>query len=324
MTIDVAALADELDRSYTYLWHKLSLLEPEEIEEACLQDGWSPKVLLAHVAFWDDFQTRRMQAALAGTWQESVPNLSDDNDGRARLDAGRDWQEVAAEADRNRQRMIDFARSLTPEQVEAVYREGGKDRQVILHLLNHMPRHAYEHAAEIERYCGSLKRWGRAGLRHCLFTQHENFLDSIGCLSEETVTTVPVCGVWSVRDLVAHVTAWDAYTLQVVHHWPDTEHTSLARWREEPDEDKLNARFHAESAHLDMIEVLDAAATIHRRLLTGFDRLSDADLECEGDFGLGMQGTLSSFFYGMATHKAEHAAQIWEARIQGVLAPVEV
>jgi hypothetical protein len=324
MTIDVAALADELEQSYAYLWRKLSLLEPEELEKACLQDGWSPKVLLAHVAFWDDFQTRRMEAALAGMWAETAPWPADDNDGRALQDADRLWQDVVAEADRNRQRMIDFARSLTPEQVEATYREGGKERPVIAILLNHMPRHVREHAAEIERYCGSLARWGRAGLRRFLFQQHENFLDSIGSLSEETVTTVPVCGVWSVRDVVAHVTAWDEYTLQVVRHWPAMEHTSLARWRQEEDEDQLNARFHAESAHLDMIHVLDAAATVHRRLLTAFDKLADTDLDGEADFGFGMQGALSSFLYRMARHKAEHAAEIWEARIHGALEPVRV
>jgi uncharacterized damage-inducible protein DinB len=296
----------------------LSLLEAEELDRSCLAAGWSPKVLLAHIAFWDDYQTRRMEAALQGTSAvHGFPRPLEDNDQRATADESRDWNEIATEADRNRQRMIDFARSLRDDQLIS-YPEGTRTLDLPKQLA-HMARHVRDHAAEIVPYCGSLERWGRAGLRRFLDQQHKNFLDSIGSLSEETVTAVPVCGVWTVRDVIVHVIRWEEYALQVLRQWPNVAPASIARWLDGGNRDEINAILQAEMAHLDMIGVLDAAATVQRRLLTAFDKISDGELQRQGDFGFGMTGTLSSFLYDTARHTAVHAAEIWEARVNGEL-----
>ncbi len=157
---DPELLARQLEQSYQQVWQALNLLEPAEWEQPCLHAGWSPKVLLAHIAFWDDFQTRRMQAALHGAWAETIPRPAQDNEARAVADAARAWDDIVAEADRNRQRLVDFCRSVTADQIRAIYREGGKERPVLQILLPHMAHHAREHAAELVRYSESRERWG--------------------------------------------------------------------------------------------------------------------------------------------------------------------
>lgn len=307
-------LADDLERSYAHLWRILSLLDAEELDQPCLGGGWSPKAMLAHVAFWDDYQTRRMMAALSGESAASgFPRPVEDNDQRAVADGARNWDEIAGAADANRRRLIDFARSLREDQLTA-YPEG-QGRLDLAERLAHMSRHVRDHAREINVFCGSMDRWGRAGLRRFIAAQSTHLLDSIGGIDEETLTTVPVCGVWSVRDVIAHVTAWDEYTLAILRQWPNLDLATLAQWTESGDFDVINARLHTERAHLDMIEILDRAATIHRRLLRAYDRLIDDDLRREGDFGLGLQRPLSGLLFFMARHTAEHAAEIWAWRV---------
>jgi len=55
---------DRLIQSYRRFSETLALLEPEEYTSPCLPDGWTPVATVAHVAFWDDYQRRRMEAAL--------------------------------------------------------------------------------------------------------------------------------------------------------------------------------------------------------------------------------------------------------------------
>lgn len=295
-------LADDLQTTYDQLWETLSLLAPEERAEPCLPSGWSPKVLLAHIAFWDDYQTRRMQAAHSGqSAQTGFSRPRQDNDRRAAADADRPWATIEAQADAARQAMIDFARSLTAEELAQEFPEGERILN-LRRLLAHMGRHTRDHGQELRRYCGSLERWGRDGLRAFLIQQYTDLLDGIGRLDEKTLLTVPVCGVWSIRDVLAHVLCWEEYAWQMVQQWP------------EPDLDTTNARLLAAKADHTMIDLLDWLTTYQRRMLKAYDAFSNEELRSEGQYGWGAQGSLSGFFYEMALHTASHAVDIWAYR----------
>lgn len=320
-TPSLPSLLDKLQRSYEDLIHTLALLEPEELESVRLANGWTPKATLAHVAFWDAFQTRRMQAALAGESAATGLQLPDeDNDQRAARDAQRPWAEILAEADAARQGLIDFAASLTPEALARPYPEG--ERQLDLAaLLTHMIKHTREHTWEIQAYARSLERWGREGMRAFLDRQFTHLLDAIGGLDEESLTTVPVCGVWSARDVLAHVLAWEEYGWQVVQQWPQVDRESLAPWLEGEHIDAINARLLAQKEGQTLIDLLDGLATMQRRTLTFFDQASDQLLESQGDYGWGQEGSLLGFLFDLAQHRAEHAGDLWQARADGHLVP---
>lgn len=313
---DPAWLAQRLEESYTELWRTVALLEPEEYEMPCLHTGWSPKMMLAHIAYWDDYQLKRMQAALTDAWAEEMPSHPFDNDERALHDNERSWTEVVKSVHDARQALIDFARHCTPSQIQANYRERGEERPVLYQLLHHMSNHVTEHSAEILRYCGSLKRWGRAGLRQFIWKQHENLLDSLGGLHEQTVTTVPIAGRWTVRDILAHVLAWEEYTLTCMRLWPSSEENQTEQWTADSSIDEINARLYAEKSHIDMIELLDSLATVNRRILNRYDQLPEQLFTQEGSYAWGEKGQLDELLFRMARHKAEHAAEIWEARLE--------
>ncbi|MBI3958222.1 MAG: DinB family protein [Chloroflexi bacterium] len=310
--------ADRLVQSYQRFSEVLALLEPTEYAAACLPDGWTPVATVAHVAFWDNYQRRRMEAALTSAWAEQLPRPAKDNSVRAAADASRSWEDVLAEADANRQKLVHFARGLTPEQIAGVYREGGQERPVVQILLDQMARHVRGHGQTIHNYCGSWQRWGRAGFRVFYARQSWNFLDTISGLSEATCLGVPVVGEWCVREMLAHVLVWDEYCYQLAKQWPNVDMTSLAPWVE-GEIDEVNARLVGEKVGMGMIDLLDGLVTVHRRILRHYDRLSDEAIQTVCEYGWGQKDTLMDVLYGIATHTAEHAAQLYEARRDGVL-----
>lgn len=313
-----AEYTGRLVQSYQRFIDSLALLNPEEYTSPCLPDGWTPVAIVAHVAFWDDYQRRRMEAALTGAWAEQMPRPVEDNDTRAAADGSRIWEDVLAEADANRQKLVDFSRGLTTEQIATIYREGGQERPVLQILLEQMSRHVREHSQTIANYCGSWQRWGRTGFRAFYARQSWNFLDTISGLSERTCLTVPVLGDWSVREALAHVLLWDEYCYAVAKQWPAVDMATLAQWTE-GGFDGLNERLLAEKAGMGMIDLLDGLVTVHRRILRCYDKLSDEAIQAEAEYGWGQKDTLMGVLYTFASHTAEHAAELYEARRDDIL-----
>lgn len=307
-------VADHLQAAYDSLWHTLALLEPTELETGRLDNQWTPKTLLAHVAFWDERQRQRMEAALRGATAQTgftFPALG--NDERAALDEARSWDEVVAAADTARQALITFARSLGPADLERDYPEGEQPLS-LAKLLAHMVRHTQLHTGALYRYAGSMQRWARPALRTFIIRQHNNLMDGISGLTEETMVTTPVCGFWSIRDVLTHVLAWHEFSFVVLQGWPRVAPEKLGPWYGDGDTDALNARLLAERTHLTMIEICDGLMTHHRRILRAFDRTSEEELRSSGDYGWGEEGALSGLFYSLALHEAEHAEAIWRFR----------
>lgn len=310
-----AEMAEELRYSDYLFWETLAELEQEEIESATLPSGWSAKALVAHIAFWDDFQRRRMEAALAGTSQrDGFARPLTDNDARALEDANRPWVEIEAAAKQARRQLVEFASNLSPDVLTQEFAEG-ENRLSIRKLLEHMARHVRQHRREVQAYCGSLERWGRAGLRRLMVEQHDNLMNSMAGLTEETMLTTQVCGVWTIRDVFAHVLSWNEVCSLLLRQWPEPNPEMIGEWKwlEGDTMTAMNSRLMAARTHLTMIEIADGLTTEFRRMMRTFDRAGDADLRSEG-LTWGGPGTLSNFFYEIFVHEAEHAAQVWAFR----------
>ena len=313
-----AAFAEQLQNSYESLWRILSLLEPEEIVQARLANGWSPQVGLAHVAFWDTFHLQRMQATLRGESIATIVWPALDNEERALVDATRNGSEIMAEADRARQQLVEFAQNLSAQALATEYAIY-EDTSSLGQLLEHLVRHTQAHRQELQRYCGSLHRWQRADLRKFLVQQHTNLMDSIGGMSEATILATRVCGIWSIRDVLAHVLSWNEFAYRVLQQWPKLDKIALQDWLHadgatDSGFDAINARLLAARADLDMIAIVDWLTTYHRRLLRLFDRMSDEELSSQGEYAWDEESDAASLFYEFSVHEAEHAEQIWRYR----------
>ena len=179
-----AEYAERLRRSYLNFRWPLFLLEPDEQTLPCLENGWTPIAAAAHVAYWDSYQLRRMQAALDSQGILPVPVSVETNDERAASE-NRSWETVLEEADAARQELITFALSLADEQIEAEYVYRGERSPIVKLLLEHMPKHVAEHAVDVHRYCFSIDRWGRERLLGFYRRHFNSLLDAITGLTEE-------------------------------------------------------------------------------------------------------------------------------------------
>ncbi len=331
-----AEYAEKLRRSYLNFRWPLFLLEPDEHTSPCLENGWTPIASVAHIAFWDRFQLQRMQAALGHRPNPPIVQSVATNDEMA-ANENRSWDTVVNEADEARQDLIDFALSLTSEQIEAEYTDRGNRAPIVKNLLERMPEHVNAHAEDVHTYCFSLDRWGRDRL-FTFYRRHFNsLLDAITGLTETSCTAVPVCGDWTVRDVLAHILAWDEYVVELVKRWPDISLPSrqspasaspesasadpLAQWISGDDETR-NARLHDARAGLSMIEVLDNLATCHRQIVSRCQRLSEEKLRTEVEYDWGERGNLVNLLVSMSAHTADHAADIYAARAEGRLVPL--
>jgi uncharacterized damage-inducible protein DinB len=308
--------AERLRRSFDRLQYTLALLEPGEVENARLDNGWTPKAVLAHIAFWDDVQRTRMERILQGE-ASGLHASAGDNDERAALDAERPLAEVQAAGEAARARLVAFAESFDPA---ALARDDpqGERRAALDRLLAHMVDHTRRHAADLFAYCGSLRRWGRAGLRRLLDDQHSALMDSVAGLDEATILGTYIDDRWTLRDQLVHVLAWSEYAYHVVEAWPNLPAEKVRAWIPGAGEtiDDANLRLHTQRAGMTMIEIVDMLATWHRRMLRRLDALADDDLCRDGDYGWGERGDLARFLYNICLHQAEHAQAIWEKRLE--------
>ena len=276
-----------------------------------------------------------MQSAIDPHGVEPVPASVESNDEMAASE-NRSWDTVLTEADEARQALISFALSLSDDQIEAEYEDRGKRSQIVKTLLERMPEHVAEHAVDVHRYCFSPDRWGREHLFRFYRLHFNSLLDSITGLTEESCTTVIVSGDWTVRDLLAHILAWDEYVLELVKRWPDISLTDalseglevnggdeLSEWAS-GEVDTVNARLQDARAGLTMIEVLDGLATCHRRIVNRCRRMSDEAMRTEVEYDEGERGNLVNLLVSTSAHTADHAAEIYAARADGRLVPLRL
>lgn len=143
----------------------------------------------------------------------------------------------------------------------------------------------------------------REEARHALDAGFKVLMDCLGQLTEDELTANPVSGVWTVKDVVAHVWSW----LDEAHHtagaWlgprPWQEHVAF--------DDAWNEGQVSDRAILPLITVVDGITSGHRRFMHQLDLATDEALAQVGRAPWGVEMPLVEFFYQMAGHYHEHA-----------------
>lgn len=95
--------------------------------EATDAGEWTSTQVLAHVAFWDRYQTQRLQRGLAGNSTpgelDEQANAALENDDRAATEH-RTNAEVETESAAAREALVEFVRSLSEDALHTPYEEG--------------------------------------------------------------------------------------------------------------------------------------------------------------------------------------------------------
>jgi uncharacterized protein (TIGR03083 family) len=127
-------------------------------------------------------------------------------------------------------------------------------------------------------------------------------------LDPDELTVPGPVGEWSVKDLLAHITAWDVDLLTNLGKFKRGQKPGRTAW----DSDGIQAQntaWHAELKDRPLERVVADFDSVHEQLLRQVRGLTDAELEAPADW---LQGRpLFQYFVDhVVTHENEHAAEL--------------
>jgi hypothetical protein len=141
---------------------------------------------------------------------------------------------------------------------------------------------------------------------NALIQNFKAFMDCLGKLTVEELTSTQVEGVWTVKDVMAHVWSWDDEAARTVKDW-----LGPRKWQQGVSyDDAWNEEQVANRAAMMLIPVVDGLTGAHRRLVHLLDTSSDEALAQVAKAPWSDEMPLIDFFYEMAAHYAEHTASL--------------
>ena len=263
-------------------------LSEETLATSPVIEQWTAKDLLAHVGVWDAFQAERMSLVLDG-----------------RLDEVQQVGGEAGMAARNTE-LYERYRDVGLEQALAI---GLKERSGFLAMLARIPdgelhrelefpgggrtrmaewtewryQHDAEHAGHLQQWRETLPQETRRRigpvflLRAYLKAARKEFLAAAALVPDAERDSRPVCGVWTLKDLVGHLTDWEKVSVDglqqlVAGATPEFDESI-------PDFDRFNARNAAVRRDQPWEQVWNDFEATRRTLLDLFDGVTADHLQ---------------------------------------------
>lgn len=153
-----------------------------------------------------------------------------------------------------------------------------------------------------------------AGVRAALLTAVEG-------LSEAEMTTLPVAGVWTIKDILAHISGWAAWDLAGIRSILAGERPDFSEIQEV---DTFNARLVAERDAWPLDQILAEMRDTQTALQELLANMPDEDLFRVGPFQGPYWDNLAGWLQVTWEHEEEHVAQIRGWRATRCLLPVEL
>ncbi|MEM7118579.1 MAG: DinB family protein, partial [Chloroflexota bacterium] len=315
----LARLAGERAHLLAALW----ALDEETLSTAVSASGWrdddhTPKDLLAHVAFWDSALTDWVAKVTNGHLADIHPS-----GGTTSLDA---INQQIQEQNKEMPLELIWARLLKERGgFEAAF---SRIPDELLHRRVRLPNgkrqaprtwarwrflHDADHAQQLHAWRRSLSReqFGtgpRYILRGVLRSGHKGLATAANAVPANEQNSRPVCGVWTTKDVIGHVTDWEKIGIVGMQQLVAGKTPEFAEKIE--DFTVFNGRKAAERADQLWDEVwTDFVATQHE-LVGLFDRLSDEDMERPFTAPWGSKTNGYRFVSIWARHSREHADDI--------------
>jgi len=141
-------------------------------------------------------------------------------------------------------------------------------------------------------------------------------LDAIAGLSDDQMVQVGAVGIWSVKDVLAHLVAWEAELVTALSSIE--QHKRRApRIMQIEDIDDWNAEQYRVNAARPVQNILEDFHGVHRHLLAAIDTLTDAQLD-DNLMWPWMEGDPLSYLIAenASWHEEEHAEDILAWREQ--------
>jgi uncharacterized damage-inducible protein DinB len=298
-------------------------LSEEQLTTAEPLPGWTIKDLLAHIAFWDGFHTNRMQMVLDGRIQE-IMEIGDDDDMdalNAQLLAEQKeipLEQAIAMLQKERSGFMQLLKRLSDLELQSQIRLPWGWRTHMRVWAKWRYQHDAEHAGHIQAWCEALPREEKhrndngptSLLRALLKACRKEFVALLPLLPESEWEHYQVCGVWTMKDLVGHLTAWAEVGVAGLAHMLEGETPNL---KPIPDFNAWNMEQAAKRSDLPWDTIWQAYEAAYQTLLSGLDELSDEQLAEEFDTPWGSHISLYRWLTIWPLHEREHAIDVRHA-----------
>ncbi len=144
-------------------------------------------------------------------------------------------------------------------------------------------------------------------LRRAILEEHARYRATISDLDQVTLETEPAVGVWPIRDLTAHLTAWiDALLATAAYGLggPTPAHITIS------DFDAFNAANVEAARGKDWPTILAELDAGVERAASDVSALTDEQLATEMDFPWGQRGAISRLLEIIPHHHHEHREDV--------------
>lgn len=147
-------------------------------------------------------------------------------------------------------------------------------------------------------------------LLEALENERENFLDAIDGLSDEDLEEPGVMEDWSIKDLLAHLTLWEAELIKLLWQAKQGQKPNSAHFNN-MDIDELNARWKKEMQDRTLERVMADFHSIRNQTIRRVEAFSDKDLNDANRYPWLKNRPLWEWIAGDSfEHEAEHRQQI--------------
>lgn len=149
----------------------------------------------------------------------------------------------------------------------------------------------------------------RDEILNALEDEREKFLEAIEGLPEEALLEPGVVGEWSIKDLMAHISMWEAWLIRLL--WQISQGETPTRLIPAEQVDEVNAAWHAQAKDRPLEQVMEDFRQARKQTARRVLAFSDRDLSDPQRYPWAKGNTLAEII-AMNTwaHEAEHTAQI--------------
>jgi hypothetical protein len=288
---------------------QLNGLDERILCEQSVMGDWTAKDLLSHVGNWDGFFAESVTMALAGRASEVTDVNMDERN--AQVWAERPGWSLTATLEAfaaARAGFLEVFRPASPHALDCAWQFGWGSaslRRIARWRGYHDSNHADQISVWRKGLVPALPQEQLAGSKPVLAASLQAYrvalFASLALISTEEHQTRPVCGAWTLQDMIGHLADWERLCGEVVRQMAAGSSPALDY---DGDCDAWNAAHAARRRGQPWSETWNDLEAARRTLLDLLDSLSPGDLNrpVEGQWG----GTPYRWIHACLDHDREH------------------
>jgi uncharacterized damage-inducible protein DinB/predicted RNase H-like HicB family nuclease len=295
------------------LLSQLVRLDQQALTGMPLHGDWTVKDLLAHVVEWDRWEHQTMKSAVAGEEPDFVAlhDLDATNAGFVGRWRARSLGDLLLEMQEVRSNWVHWLGNLSAVEFFRRRTYSGDDWSFDTAPVPLQAKHDRAHAEQIAAWREANGLGMQAGhksvLVAALAAAREELAAAAALVPQEERSSRPVCGVWTLKDLLGHVADWEWFCVESLRQFSAGEAT---RVQHDGGVDAWNKAQAAVRRDDQWQTAWDEFHAARKALLAILNRLSQADLDEPFPNPWDPDGTPYRWIQIFQEHDREHARDI--------------